>query len=444
MTPPSDLDAERAVLSCLLSFGDECADDVVAHIPKPNAFHDQRHRLIYRACAELVRDALPTDSIHVAARLEALQTAKGPRNVLEDAGGRGFLMELAMLQDSSGNAVHYAKRVQEVATKRNMIALGEHLVKTAGDSTKGAQEALAEANRALDAFTGNTVRSEIVTIAEVVDKAAERMRLKNRGDSDGIPTGFSHYDYRGGGLRATDFNILAARPSMGKTAFALNIAYNISRGGVSVGFFSQEMDDAMTGNRTLSYLSGFDSMRIQNKRIDAAEEEEILQRARLAHELPIHIDFNPALTLEAFRAGARRMVTHLGCQVLILDYLTFMVKPKAENNTLAVALLSRGLKQVAKDLKVNVLALAQLSRVVEGRNDKRPLMSDLRESGAIEQDADEVAFLYRPIVYDSGANPRSCELIVGKKRNGPTGTYHLNFDRETGRFSDVNPHDPSG
>lgn len=234
-----------------------------------------------------------------------------------------------------------------------------------------------------------------------------------------------------------DLILLAARPSMGKTALAMNIAHQVSGRNAPVGIFSLEMSEAQLATRTLSYLTGFSGMAIRNKNLSHQRLSDLYETAAQTAGIPIHFDFTPGISLPQVRRIARRMVSRFGCQLLILDYLQLMTLPKAENNQLATAAVSKGLKNLAKELKVPIIALSQLSRACELRgSDKRPMLSDLRDSGALEQDADVVMFVYREHVYDKAAPEEDAELLIRKRREGPTAEVMMRMDKSTGRFTE--------
>jgi len=234
-----------------------------------------------------------------------------------------------------------------------------------------------------------------------------------------------------------DLILLAARPSMGKTALAMNIAHQVSAREVPVGIFSLEMSEDSLATRTLSYLTGFSGMAIRNKAMSHQRLTDLYETAATTAGIPLHFDFTPGASLPQVRRNARRMVSRFGCGLLILDYLQLMTLPNAESHQLATAAASKGLKNLAKELKVPIIALSQLSRSCESRPDKRPMLSDLRDSGALEQDADVVMFVYRDHVYDKSAPEDGAEVLIRKRREGPTGEVMMRLDKSTGRFTEV-------
>lgn len=443
MTPriPQDLEAERAVLGCVLSpmDGDSIADDVRQALPRWQQFSDIRHQLIYRAVLCLWDAVEPVDCVTVRAKLESLPAGKGGKAIdcLDDAGGFVYLMELTMGVESTGNALYYARRVADVSIKREVIRLAEALkgkaLETATTGAELQELTLAGAEAIAEVGVG---AGDIVSLGDIIRPVIERTKAKEWGEVDGIPTGYHGID-KGGAIGQTDLVVIAGRPSMGKTAFAMNVAHNIAGRGVPVGVFSLEMSEDSLAFRTLSFLSGISGVAIKNKQLSPAKLSDLYAHAYEAEGIPIYFDFSASPSVAQIRRNARRMVSRDGCGLLIVDYLGLMTMPVAERNDLSVGKTTKALKSLAKELKVPVVLLSQLSRDCEKRDNKRPVLSDLRDSGSIEQDADTVLMVYRGNVYDKDVPEDEVEILIRKRREGPTGEVRMRLDKPTGRFTEV-------
>lgn len=438
---PQDIQSERAVLGCILQpwDGEAVADEVRQTLPRWEQFSDIRHQLVYRAVLCLMDAAEPVDTVTVRAMLERLPAGKGgkPIDCLADAGGFPYLAELAMEVESSGNAPHYAQRVADVSIKREALRLADRIRNEALSTATSGTELLDLVQTGAEALAeGQIATGQILSMRQIIEPLIETIKAKSYGDPDGLPTGYAGID-SGGGMGAGDLILLAARPSMGKTALAMNIAHHVAGRGLPVGVFSLEMSEAALATRTLSYLTGFAGMAIRNKALSHQRLGELYEAAATAAGIPIHFDFQAGSTLQQIRRSARRMVARLGCGLLILDYLQLMTLPRAERNDLSLGMVTKGLKGLAKELRVPIIALSQLSRACEQREDKRPMLSDLRDSGNLEQDADMVLFVYRESVYKKDADPSSAEILIRKRREGPTGEVAMRLDKPTGRFTEV-------
>lgn len=443
MTPkvPQDVEAERAVLGCILHpfDGMAVADDIRQALPRWQQFSDVRHQLIYRAVLCLLDATEPVDTVTVKARLEALPAGKAgkPIDCLSEAGGFAYLMDLATGIDSTGNAIYYANRVADVGIKRDLIRLCDMLkakaLEPATTGTELQELAAAGIEYIAEYMLGG---GEIVSMGQIIRPVIDRTKDKGWGDADGLSTGYHGID-KGGAMAKADLIIVAGRPSMGKTAFAMNIAHNAAGKGHPVGVFSLEMSDDSLAFRTLSFLTGISGVAIKNKQLSPHRLSELYAQAYEAEGIPIYFDFSPSPTVAEVRRNARRMVSKHGCEMLVIDYLGLMTLPQAERNDLAVGKVTRALKALAKELQVPIMLLSQLSRDCEKRDNKRPVLSDLRDSGSIEQDADTVIMVYREHVYDKNAPEDGVEILVRKRREGPTGEVQMRLDKPTGRFTEV-------
>lgn len=438
---PQDLEAERAVLGCILQPDDgmAVADDIRRALPRWQQFSDVRHQLIYRAMLCLLDATEPVDIVTVKARLEALPAGKAgkPIDCLDEAGGFAHLMDLSMCVETTGNALFYAQRVADVAIKRDMIRMCEMLKGKALEPSMTGVELQALASSSIEWIAENILGGgEIVSMGEIIRPVIERTKEKGWGETDGLPTGYHGID-KGGAMAKSDLIIVAGRPSMGKTAFAMNIAHNVAGRGKPVGMFSLEMSDDSLAFRTLSFLTGISGVAIKNKQLSPNRLSELYERAYHAEGIPIYFDFSPGPTVAEVRRNARRMVSKHGCELLIIDYLGLMTMPTAERNDLAVGKVTRALKALAKELRVPVMLLSQLSRQCEQRDNKRPVLADLRDSGSIEQDADTVLMVYRGHVYDKNEDENAVEILIRKRREGPTGEVAMRLDKPTGRFTEA-------
>lgn len=438
---PQDVEAERAVLGCILQpyDGMAVADDIRRALPRWQQFSDVRHQLIYRAILSLLDAVEPVDTVTLKARLEALPAGKGGKAIdcLAEAGGFAYLMDLAMGIDSTGNALYYAQRVADVGIKRDMIRMCEMLKGKALEPSMTGVELQALATSSIDWIAENILGGgEIVSMGEIIRPVIERTKEKGWGETDGLPTGYHGID-KGGAMGKSDLIIVAGRPSMGKTAFAMNIAHNVAGRGTAVGVFSLEMSDDSLAFRTLSFLTGISGVAIKNKQLSPHRLSELYDQAYNAEGIPIYFDFSPSPTVAEIRRNARRMVSKHGCELLVIDYLGLMTMPRAERNDLAVSMTTKALKALAKELHVPVMLLSQLSRKCEERDNKRPMLSDLRDSGGIEQDADTVLMVYRGHMYDKNEDENAVEILIRKRREGPTGEVKMRMDKPTGRFTEV-------
>lgn len=427
------------MLSAVLQYPDEVLDEVRAVLPAAEAFHDLRHRLIYRACLLQWDAGEVVDASAVRARLQAMPRARGgAEDLLSEAGGHSYPFELSVLASSWGNTVYHAQRLADLFVKRRLISAAEDLRRRAMSPTETGAALASEFRADLDA-AGSTAGGEtLVTMAEMLGRAVESLKTREVGATVGLPTGYPRLDSTLGGLHPTDLVILAARPSMGKTAFATNLVLNMARAGIPVGVFSLETDEEGLAERVLGALAGVNTRGLRNKSIATQRLADVYRLAGEAAGWPVVFDFRPDLGIAELRTAARRMHSRHGIAALFVDYLQFMRPGASERRESAFADISRGLKIIAKELRIPVVALSQLSRQVEQRGgDKIPQLSDLRESGAIEQDADLVVFLHRPGYYDRDKPKGPTQVIVAKHRNGPSAILHFNLETETGRFTET-------
>ncbi len=432
--PPHDIDAEESVLSAIFIDNNNLLD--VVDILVPEDFYKTAHQKIFRAITELFSKSEPSDLVTIATKLKE-------KHELEEIGGASFLASIADSAPMAVNAVHYAKIIKEKACLRSLItsssAIIEKCLKDQGDFENIVDFAESSIFRITEAKQGQSFTS-IATLIDTSINALEQQG-KNRGLS-GLTTGYHRLDSLISGLQKSDLIILAARPSMGKTAFALNIARNVAfeeRKPVAV--FSLEMSKEQLSMRLLTSEARIDSNRFKTGYISQEDVENVTDAADVLNDLPIFIDDTPNISPMEIRAKARRLKMEKGLGLVVIDYLQLMRSAfHSERRDLEIAEISRSLKALAKELDIPVLALSQLNRMLEQRAEKRPLLSDLRESGALEQDADIVTFIYRDEIYnkeENNPNRGKAEIIVAKNRNGSVGTAHMAFIGAYTRFEEL-------
>jgi replicative DNA helicase len=432
--PPQDTAAEQGVLGGVLNHGDAVLISAAAAL-KPQDFYERRHGKVFAAMLALNQVGRPVDEITVATRLR-------DEGDLDGVGGAAYLAELADIIASPAHVDAYAQTVREKSLLRDFITAAHQAIDTAYTNQADPDEALEEAERAIFAATQHRLTQEFAPLGEVVQSALELLekRYKNKGMVAGVTTGFTKLDELTNGLQAGDLIIIAGRPSMGKTAFALNIAANAAlKGNVTTGIFSLEMSKEQLGLRLLSSEARVPGTKMRSGFLSHNQDFPALTDAadRLYHA-PIFIDDTPALSVLELRAKARRLKAEHNLGMVLIDYLQLMRgRRDADSREQEISDISRSLKALAKELDLPVVALSQLNRKVEDRPTKRPQLSDLRESGAIEQDADVIAFIYREKAYDRDSENNTAEIIIGKQRNGPTGNVKLMFLDDLTRFENL-------
>jgi len=428
---PQAVEAERALLGGLIQRPDLLQE--IYGVVRPEHFYRDDHRELYRLLLEMNDQGDAIDMVTVPERV-----AREPKE--DRYGGVAYVVELPDHVPSTANLGHYAETVRQKALLRALITTAHDLSDAAYAQPDDVTTLLDQAAQQIVGLGQERSRGDWVPISMVVDNEILRIEaLEARGDGiTGVPTGFVDLDRKLAGLQPGDLVILAGRPSMGKTALALNIAqYASLMGEVAVGIYSLEMSRQQLVDRMLCAHAMVNASKVRTGRLDVADWERFLEASEILRKARIHINDAPGLTIAEIRAHARRLATqdpHLG--MLVVDYIQLMAaEDPRQSRVNQVSDMSRGLKALAKDLHVPVLALSQLSRGVEQRQDKRPIMSDLRESGAIEQDADVILFIYRDEYYNTDtAEPNVAEVIIAKQRNGPTGTIKLVFQGEYTRF----------
>ena len=432
-TLPANLEAEKSVLGAIL-LNDECLTQL-SEMLIPEDFYSPQHKIIYETILDCAKKFKRID-------LVTLQDELKKKNNLENVGGIVYLVSLQEDIPSLGLVSQHAQIIKEKALLRELIESATSIITNCySQDDKNIAAVLDEAEKTVFQISNKRTSHSFVQLNIWLKKTFQHLsdiKSNSRGIT-GIPSGYKKLDRMSSGFQNGDFVVLAARPSMGKTALALSIISNATAEGASVGFFSLEMSAEQLTLRLLSSESGIALHNIRNATITSEEWVEITNVAAKLAEVKMFIDDTAMLSIMDLRARARKLKLEHNVQLIVIDYLQLLHSSRRhENRHQEVSEISRSLKALAKELEIPIIALSQLSRAVDSRMDKRPMLSDLRESGAIEQDADLIMFLYRDIVYNPEAeNPALTELIVGKQRNGPTGTVFLHFARELTKFEDM-------
>ncbi|MGL1931501.1 MAG: replicative DNA helicase [Desulfotalea sp.] len=433
--PPQHIEAEQAVLGSILqkakAFGE------VLEKLKTKHFYLKSHRIIYDAMLDLFEKNEPHDIITVASYLAA-------NNTLESVGGRGYIAQLTSTVPVTANIGSYAKIIRDKATLRHLIDVNTDIASRCYEEQGDIDLLVDDAEQAIFDIAGSKSSQGFTSIKAVVPDAFDNINelFKTKGTITGIETGYYDLDKMTAGLQPSDLLILAARPSMGKTSFAMNIAQHAAmKNKVGVAVFSLEMSKEQLVMRLLSSAGRIDSQRIRTGNLQPEDFDSLNRAVGMLSDSPIFIDDTPSISVLEMRAKVRRLAAQEDIGLIVVDYLQLMRgRASTENRTQEISEISRSLKALAKEHKIPVIALSQLNRSLESRTDKRPMMSDLRESGAIEQDADVIMFIYRDEVYnkaDDNPNKGKAEIIIGKQRNGPTGVLNLAFIKEITMFENL-------
>lgn len=403
---------------------------VIAAMEKltPNDFYREVHRIIFEAMEHLHHDNKEIDVITLPEELRRMKK-------LDDVGGIEYILSLPNLVATAANIEYHANIVAEKALARNLITTCTDLTAAAYDGEKEPEDLLDDAERRILQLSENKNRGDFSPVGAVVEETLDKITklYENKAGLTGLPTGFRDLDRMTSGLQPSDLILVAARPSMGKTAFTLNIAQNVGvRQHKTVAFFSLEMSQEQLVQRILCQISHIDSQKLRTGQLNSDEEwTRLTDACDKLYQAPIYIDDTPGISVAEMRSKARRLKSEHGLDLIVVDYLQLMQGRNAESRQQEISEISRSLKALARELKVPLIALSQLSRSVESRQDKRPMLSDLRESGALEQDADIVSFLYREDYYDKETeNQHITEVILAKHRNGPVGSIKLYFKGE--------------
>ena len=438
--PPHSVEAESSVLGGLLL--DNNAWDRVGDLLVDGDFYRNEHRLIFSAIATLINGSKPADVITVYEHLQGLGKS-------EEIGGLLYLNTLAQYVPSASNIRRYAEIVRERSILRKLVTASDEISTNAFNPLgKPVKSILEEAEQKIFAIgeEGSRMKQGFQALGTLVVDLLDDIQEKadNPMDVTGIPTGFADLDRMTSGLQAGDMIVLAARPSMGKTSFAVNIAEHVALNeGLPVAIFSMEMGAAQLAVRIVGSIGRVNQGNLRTGKLTDDEWPRLAEAIERLRTVSLHIDETPGLTPSELRANSRRLARQCGkLGLIVVDYLQLMSgsgsAASSDNRATELGEISRGLKMLAKELQCPVIALSQLNRSVEQRTDKRPMMSDLRESGAIEQDADIIMFIYRDDYYNKESNePNVAEVIIGKQRNGPTGTVKLFFQKNQTRFENL-------
>jgi len=437
--PPQNLEAEQAVLGSILLKADNFGS--VLEILKPQDFYKESHKLIFETMTSLFENSEPQDVLTVSNLLR-------DTGQLEKSGGALYLATLTSIVPVTSNIVSYAKIIREKSVLRQLIEVNTDIAARCYEEQNDIDLLVDQAEQAIFDIAGKKSGQNFTPIKTIVPDAFKTVEqlYKRQELITGVPTGYKEIDTKTAGLQPSDLIIIAARPSMGKTSLAMNIAQHaalVEKTGVAV--FSLEMSKEQLVMRLLSSAGRIDSQRIRTGRLLSDDWPKLTRAVGMLSEAPIYIDDTAAISVLEMRAKVRRLASQYDIGLIVVDYIQLMRgRTNIENRTQEISEISRSLKALAKEHKIPVIALSQLNRGLESRNDKRPMMSDLRESGAIEQDADVICFIYRDEVYNkSEENPErgSAEIIIAKQRNGPTGSVRLTFIKEFTMFENMSSYE---
>ncbi|BAF61066.1 MAG: replicative DNA helicase [Pelotomaculum sp.] len=428
--PPQNIDAEQSVLGAILL--DREAIYKVLRILKPEDFYRESHKVIYEAMLSLNESGRPVDLITVSERLRQ-------QGDLEKAGGVAYIASLAEMVPTAANVEYYARIVEEKSLLRTLIQLSTRLAGRGYEEGEEPEKLIAEAEQMLMELGSRRAAAALYSIKDIFLETFKHLEFlyNNRGSITGVPTPFSDLDRICCGLQPSDLIIIAGRPSMGKTSLGLCIGYSAAlKHNIPVAIFSLEMSKEQLVQRILCAEAMVDQHRIRTGELDEDDWQKLHETAGKLAKAPIYIDDTAAITVRQVRAKARQLQAEKGLGLIVIDYLQLMQgSRRPENRQQEISEISRSLKGLAKELNVPVLALAQLSRSVEQRPNKRPVMSDLRESGSLEQDADLIMFIYRDEYYNRDSDKKGiAEIIISKHRNGPVGVVELGFLKEFTKF----------
>ncbi|KKS95083.1 MAG: Replicative DNA helicase [Microgenomates group bacterium GW2011_GWC1_43_13] len=422
--PPHSQEAEESVLGAMLI--DKDAVIAVAEFLFPEDFYDERLKEIYQACLELYEDRTPIDVLTVTEKLKK-------RKILKSAGSSSFLADLANKVPTAAHVEHYGKIVKDTATKRALMSAASRLVEVSMDESLAAGEALDRAESEIFSLSQKSLSKTFVSVKDTLAESFDRLDELHKSGAGirGVPTGFADLDDALAGLQQSNLLILAARPGVGKTSLATNIAQYVAvELKRPVGFFSLEMSREELVDRLLVAQADIDAWKLKTGKLSEDDFTKLSNAMGELAEAPIFIDDTPALSILEMRTKARRLQVERGVDLIVVDYLQLARSRQLENRVQEVSEISQGLKNLARELKVPVLALSQLSRAVETRGGKKPQLSDLRDSGSIEQDADVVMFLWR----EDEENSENMMLDIAKHRNGPLKSVPLHFKGDRIKF----------
>ena len=429
---PEVIEIEKKLLSAMLLKDGKIIPDVI-DILKADDFYRPEHRAIYQAMVEIYSRDTPPSPVLIEEELRRRDKLKYI--------SLSYLLGLVDAEYSTARATTYAETIREKSIRRQLNDSGYEIADAASDETKSIEEILDSAEKKILSVTLRNEQKGFTELVPILQSSLERIQyiLNHKDELSGVPTGIHDLDKITNGFQKSDMIILAARPSMGKTALALNMAMGAAKRGKVVAIFSLEMSKAQLGNRLLSLESGINSQDINTGRLTKADLNDLADASIRLEDLKMYIDDTAGLRILEMRSKLRRLKHEHGLDLVVLDYLQLMQGGRQENRQQEISEISRSLKAMARELEIPILALSQLSRNVEMRAEKKPQLSDLRESGSLEQDADIVMFLYRDEYYnrDDAESQNIAEVIFAKNRNGPTTSINLQFNKEIMRFGDL-------
>ncbi|MDE6015472.1 MAG: replicative DNA helicase [Acetatifactor sp.] len=430
---PHSVEAEQSVIGSMIM--DREAVTVASEIVTGEDFYSRQYGILFETMVEMGEEGQPVD-------LVTLQNRLREKDVPPELSSLEFVRDLIAAVPTSANVKYYANIVAEKSLLRRLIRLNEEIANTCYAGKESLEFILEDTEKRMFQLLQKRDSGEFVPIRQVVMNAMDRIEAasKNKGSVTGIPTGFTDLDYRTAGMQPSDLVLIAARPSMGKTAFALNIAQYVAfKKNFPVAVFSLEMSKEQLVNRMFSLESSVDAQKLRTGQLNDQDWERLIESAGVIGKSQLMIDDTPGISISELRSKCRRLKLEHGLSMIIIDYLQLMSgSGRSDSRQQEISDISRGLKSIARELNVPVLALSQLSRAVEQRPDHRPMLSDLRESGAIEQDADVVMFIYRDDYYNHDTDRRGIsEIIIAKQRNGPIGTVELAWLPEYTKFANL-------
>lgn len=428
---PHSSEAEQAVIGSMIM--DRDAIVAAAEIIDGEDFYNRQYGILFETMVELNNEGSPVD-------LVTLQNRLREKDVPPEVSSLEFVRDLMSTVVTSANIRHYARIVAEKATLRRLIRLNEEIANLCYAEKESLEFILDDTEKKIFQLVQKRTAEDFVPIRKIVENALDKIEIasRNKGCVTGIPTGFIDLDYRTAGMQPSDLILIAARPSMGKTAFEVNLAeYMAFKKNYSVALFSLEMSKEQMVNRMFALEAGVDAQKLRNGQLNDQEWERLIEGAGIISGSKLIIDDTPGISIAELRSKCRKYKLEHGLDIVMIDYLQLMSgSGRAESKQLEVAEISRSLKSLARELNVPVIALSQLSRAVEQRPDHRPMLSDLRDSGAIEQDADVVMFLYRDDYYNHDSDKKGIlEVIIAKQRNGPIGTVELAWIPQYTKFA---------
>lgn len=435
---PYDFLAEKAIIGSIIKKNETF--DRANQIIKPVDFYDSRTQRIFKSIVTMFEKDIKVDEVSLISQLRN-------ENILEEVGGEEFIAEITLSSFYTPNIDTYAKTVKEKSLLRNLIEASADIMEDSYRQSDDIGTILEKAESKIFDISQDRLNDGLVRVSDTLDETIQKINelSLNDGNITGVPTGLSLVDMKLSGLQQSQLILLAARPAMGKTALGLTIAWNAAKAGKSVGFFSLEMSSLQLNYRLISMVSLIELDQVMNGRIKDQEWQLLFDSVKEIASKDLYVDETPAISLSEMRSKLKRLKAEKGLDLVVIDYLQLMTaEGNKENRQNEIASISRGLKSLSKELNCPILSLAQLSREADKRADHRPILSDLRESGAIEQDADVVMLLYREDYYNEEENPNIAKIIVAKHRNGSTGTLDLFFNKPCTTFRDLSLKEENG